>query len=226
MRARDISLHILPGYSEFPEIAKRLGPHKRGKSCWYIKGLSDVDKTALGDLIRAGVEDLRGQWPVEASWIQRDLQHLTHRETVSWNWGLKMIDEQGRATVPESVDVVVVGAGFSGMYLIKLIRELGLSVVVLEQGGGVGGTWYWNRYPGAACDVESYIYLPLCEELNFVPKEKYTHAPEILAHSRNIGEKYDLYKDACFQTEVTGISWQEDEKVWLIQTNRNDADDR
>ena len=67
MRARDISLHILPGYSEYSEIANRLGPHKRGKSCWYIKRLSDVDEAALGDLIRAGVEDLRGQWPVEAS---------------------------------------------------------------------------------------------------------------------------------------------------------------
>jgi len=63
-RARDISLHILPGYSEFPEIAARLGPHKRGKSCWYIKRLSDVDEAALCDLIRAGLGDLRGHWDI------------------------------------------------------------------------------------------------------------------------------------------------------------------
>lgn len=65
MRAKDISLHILPGYSEFPDIAARLGPHKRGKSCWYIKSLDAVDETALRDLIRAGLEDLGSQWEIK-----------------------------------------------------------------------------------------------------------------------------------------------------------------
>jgi len=90
-------------------------------------------------------------------------------------------------------------------------------------GGDFGGTWYWNRYPGAACDTEAYIYLPLCEELKFVPKEKYAHAPEILQHSKNIGEKYDLYANACFQTEVTAIEWDEAALNWVIRTNRGDA---
>ena len=76
-------------------------------------------------------------------------------------------------------------------------------------GGDFGGTWYWNRYPGAMCDVESYIYMPLLEELGYVPSEKYVHAPEILAHSRAIGEHYDLYSDALFQTEVTDLTWDE-----------------
>ena len=70
---------------------------------------------------------------------------------------------------------------------------------VIEKAGDFGGTWYWNRYPGAMCDVESYIYLPLLEEIGYVPKEKYSHAPEILAHSQAIGRHFDLYRDACFQ---------------------------
>ena len=71
------------------------------------------------------------------------------------------------------VDVVVVGAGFAGLYLLYRLRGLGFSTKVIESADDVGGTWYWNRYPGAACDVESYIYLPLLEELGYVPKEKY-----------------------------------------------------
>ncbi|MGI9432917.1 MAG: flavin-containing monooxygenase, partial [Myxococcota bacterium] len=85
-----------------------------------------------------------------------------------------------------------------------------------------GGTWYWNRYPGAQCDIEAYIYLPLLEELGYVPKEKYSHAPEILAHSQAIGRKYDLYRNACFQTEVTDMSWDEGEARWIVSTNRGD----
>ncbi|GIS20971.1 MAG: hypothetical protein CM15mP120_28870 [Pseudomonadota bacterium] len=81
----------------------------------------------------------------------------------------------------------------------RLIESGMQRVRIIEKGGDFGGTWYWNRYPGAACDVESYVYLPLCEELNFVPKEKYTHAPEILAHSRACGEKFNLYEYAAFR---------------------------
>ena len=84
------------------------------------------------------------------------------------------------------LDALIIGAGFAGLYQLHRLRDtLGLKTRVLEAGGGVGGTWYWTRYPGAACYTESYIYLPLCEELGFVPKEKYTHAPEILQHSKN-----------------------------------------
>ena len=104
-----------------------------------------------------------------------------------------------REPLTGQVEVVIIGGGFGGLITGARLRESGVeSIRIIEQGGDFGGTWYWNRYPGAACDVESYIYLPLCEELDFVPKEKYTHAPEILQHSKNIGRKYDLYKDACF----------------------------
>lgn len=128
-----------------------------------------------------------------------------------------------RAALEDEVDCIVVGGGFGGLLTAARLTESGVERVrIIEKGGDFGGTWYWNRYPGAACDVESYVYLPLCEELNFVPKEKYTHAPEILAHSRAIGEKFNLYQYACFQTEVEGMQWDEDSQRWTVFTNRGD----
>ena len=124
----------------------------------------------------------------------------------------------------DEVDVIVVGGGFGGLLTGARLTEAGIGRIrIIEKGGDFGGTWYWNRYPGAACDVESYVYLPLCEELNFVPKEKYTHAPEILAHSRAIGEKFNLYDYACFQTEVEGMRWSEEDQRWTVTTNRGDS---
>jgi cation diffusion facilitator CzcD-associated flavoprotein CzcO len=129
-----------------------------------------------------------------------------------------------REPLTDEVDVVVIGGGFGGLLAGARLREAGVQDIrMIEKGGDFGGTWYWNRYPGAACDVESYVYLPLLEELNFIPREKYTRAPEILAHSRAIGERFDLYKDACFQTEVTDLAWDNDASRWIVRTNRGDA---
>jgi len=123
----------------------------------------------------------------------------------------------------DEVEVIVIGGGFGGLLAAARLREAGVQDIrVIEKGGDFGGTWYWNRYPGAQCDIESYIYLPLLEELNYVPVEKYTHAPEILAHSRAIGEHYGLYDNACFQTEVTEMRWDEDAARWIVSTNRGD----
>ena len=120
--------------------------------------------------------------------------------------------------------MVVIGGGFGGLLAGARLREAGVKDIrVIEKGGDFGGTWYWNRYPGAACDIESYIYLPLLEEVGFMPREKYTRAPEILAHSRAIGEKFGLYDNALFQTEVTKMSWDEASARWIIETNRGDA---
>jgi cyclohexanone monooxygenase len=129
-----------------------------------------------------------------------------------------------RAALTDEVEVVVVGGGFGGLLAGARLREAGMSDIrIIEKGGDFGGTWYWNRYPGAACDIESYIYLPLLEEIGYVPKEKYTRAPEILAHSRAIGEHFDLYKGALFQTEVTAMRWDDDAARWVVETNRGDA---
>ncbi|WP_411287578.1 flavin-containing monooxygenase [Phenylobacterium sp.] len=129
-----------------------------------------------------------------------------------------------RAPLTDEVEVVVIGGGFGGLLAGARLREAGVADIrVIEKGGDFGGTWYWNRYPGAACDVESYIYLPLLEEVGYIPTEKYARAPEILDHSRAIGEHFDLYRDACFQTEVTDLTWDEAARRWIVCTNRGDA---
>jgi cation diffusion facilitator CzcD-associated flavoprotein CzcO len=128
-----------------------------------------------------------------------------------------------RAPLHDSVDVLVVGGGFGGQIAAARLREAGVKDIrIIEKGGDFGGTWYWNRYPGAQCDVEAYIYLPLLEETGYIPKEKYSFAAEIRAHARRIGETFDLYSKACFQTEIREVRWLEDEKRWLITTNRDD----
>src|SRR5580692_735616 len=129
-----------------------------------------------------------------------------------------------RAPLTDAVDVLIIGGGFGGLLAGARLREAGVQDIrIIEKGGDFGGTWYWNRYPGAQCDIESYIYLPLLEETGYIPKEKYSFAQEIRDHSRRIGEHFDLYKDACFQTEIREIRWLEDEKLWLVTTNRDDA---
>jgi cyclohexanone monooxygenase len=128
-----------------------------------------------------------------------------------------------REPLGDEVEVVVIGGGFGGLLAGARLHEAGFEDIrLIEKGGDFGGTWYWNRYPGAQCDIESYIYLPLLEELGTVPTEKYARAPEILAHSQAIGRKYDLYRGACFQTEVTELRWDEAAKRWLVSTNRGD----
>jgi cyclohexanone monooxygenase len=121
------------------------------------------------------------------------------------------------------VDVVVIGAGFSGLMAAARLKERGITNFrIIEAGGDFGGTWYWNRYPGAQCDIESYCYLPLLEETGYMPKEKYSYAPEIYAHTRRVGEYFGLYDDTIFQTRVSEVKWLEDAKRWQISTQRND----
>jgi cyclohexanone monooxygenase len=133
------------------------------------------------------------------------------------------VEPISREPLTDEVEVAVIGGGFGGLLAGARLREAGVrDLRVIEKGGDFGGTWYWNRYPGAMCDVESYIYLPLLEELGYVPRGKYSKAPEILAHSRAIGQHFDLYDNACFQTEVTELRWEEVTARWIISTNRGD----
>ncbi len=128
-----------------------------------------------------------------------------------------------RDPIEATIDVAVIGAGFSGMMAGARLKERGIEDVrIIEAGADFGGTWYWNRYPGAQCDIESYCYLPLLEETGYMPKEKYSYAPEIFEHSRRIGEYFGLYDNALFQTRVNEVRWIEDEKLWLVTTNRGD----
>jgi cyclohexanone monooxygenase len=95
-----------------------------------------------------------------------------------------------RAPLTDEVDVALIGGGFGGLLAGARLRQAGVeSVRIVEKGGDFGGTWYWNRYPGAACDIESYVYLPMLEELGYVPKEKYSRAPEIFAYCRRMAQE-------------------------------------
>ncbi len=128
-----------------------------------------------------------------------------------------------RAPVFDDVEFAIIGGGFGGLLMGARLREAGYQRIrVVENAGDFGGTWYWNRYPGAMCDVESYCYLPLLEELGYMPKHKYSFAPEILEHSRNIARHYNLYDDALMQTGVTELRWDEASARWVISTNRGD----
>ena len=123
----------------------------------------------------------------------------------------------------DEVEVIIIGGGFGGLLAGARFRQIGIeSIRVIEKAGDFGGTWYWNRYPGAMCDVESYCYLPLLEELGYIPKHKYSFAPEILEHSRRIGRHFNLYDNACFQTSVEGMKWDEKDERWIITTDRGD----
>lgn len=129
-----------------------------------------------------------------------------------------------REPMSDEVDVAIVGAGFGGLLTGARLRELGVrSIRLIDKAADVGGTWYWNRYPGIACDVESYVYMPLLEELGYVPSEKYAKGPEIFEHCRRIAEHYALYRDACLQTEVLEIRWDPAASRWVVATNRGDA---
>ena len=127
-----------------------------------------------------------------------------------------------RAPLTDFRTVVCVGGGFAGLVAGARLREAGIDVRVIEKGGGFGGTWYWNRYPGAQCDTASMVYMPLLEETGHMPTEKYVHGPEILAHCQRIAKQFGLYDDALFHTEVTGLQWDSSASVWVIGTDRGD----
>jgi len=128
-----------------------------------------------------------------------------------------------REALNDEVEVLVIGGGFGGLLAGARLRQEGVEDIrIIDPASDFGGTWYWNRYPGIACDIESYTYLPLLEEVGYVPKEKYSFGPEILDHSQAIARKFDLYRDVCFQTRVEELRWDEAESRWIVSTNRGD----
>jgi cation diffusion facilitator CzcD-associated flavoprotein CzcO len=128
--------------------------------------------------------------------------------------------------VPEEADAVIVGAGFSGMYMLHRLREMGLSTVVFEAATDVGGTWYWNRYPGARVDVESlsysYSFSPELEQ-DYPWTERYPTQPEILTYARYVADRFDLRRDIYFKTRVKAATWDEPSRTWQVRTEHEDA---
>jgi cyclohexanone monooxygenase len=124
----------------------------------------------------------------------------------------------------DHVTVAFIGGGFAGLVTGARLKEAGIDDVrIVEKGGDFGGTWYWNRYPGAQCDTASFVYMPLLEETGHMPSEKYAHGPEILELCQRIGKHFGLYDNALFHTEVVDLAWQEADSRWLVSTNRGDA---
>ncbi|MEM1335729.1 MAG: NAD(P)/FAD-dependent oxidoreductase, partial [Actinomycetota bacterium] len=127
-----------------------------------------------------------------------------------------------RTPITDHVTALFVGGGFAGLLTCARLKEAGVDVRLVEKGGDVGGTWYWNRYPGAQCDTAAFVYLPLLEETGHMPSEKYTHQPEILDHCRRIADHFDLYDDALLSTTVTSVDWDDEAQHWIVSTDRGD----
>jgi cyclohexanone monooxygenase len=128
-----------------------------------------------------------------------------------------------RDPISEDIDVAVLGGGFGGLLCAAYLKKAGVDDVrIIELGGDFGGVWYWNRFPGIQCDNESYCYIPLLEELNFIPSKKFADGAEIYDHCRRIGKHYGLYDSAIFSTQVRELHWDDAFKRWRVDTNRGD----
>ena len=137
-----------------------------------------------------------------------------------------MAPSEGNGSSDRSIDVLVVGAGFAGMYTLYKLRNLGFSAKVVERGDGVGGTWYWNRYPGARCDVESLNYsFSFDEQLeqDWTWSERYSPQPEILAYANHVADRFDLRKDIEFDTSVERAVWDGATGRWRISTSKGET---
>ena len=129
-----------------------------------------------------------------------------------------------REALTDECEILIVGAGFAGLLLWYRLKEAGFTDVrFCEKGGDVGGTWYWNRYPGIACDVESYSYLPLLDEMGYFPTMKFASGFEIFEYCQKMAEKFGFYDHCLFHTEVTDSQWNEEDQRWTVRTNRGDA---
>ncbi len=131
---------------------------------------------------------------------------------------------QARDPLDKEVEVLVLGGGWVGLMIAARLKEAGHDdLMIMDGAGDFGGVWYWNRYPGAACDIQSYLYLPLLEETGFIPPRRYSTAPEIFAHAQRIGKRYDLYPNALFHTWTKDMTWDEEASRWIVTTNRGDV---
>ncbi|MEE4284229.1 MAG: NAD(P)/FAD-dependent oxidoreductase [Pseudomonadales bacterium] len=178
--------------SYYDDIKKRFAEERDLRLAYRPEGTTQFTSDLSGDLAQYAVDPYSG--PAEA-----------------------------RDPINDAVEVLFIGGGFSALLTSARLREKGVeSIRIVERGGDVGGTWYWNRYPGVACDVVGYDYLPLLDEMDYVPVNHYSRGPEIFAHCQAIAKKYDLYDLAVFNTTVTSTIWDEEDGLWHITTDRGD----
>ena len=169
----------------------------------HAKYLEERDKRLIPG--RAAIRDLTGE-NLFTKYREDPFTPFEHREPLF-----------------EETDVAVVGAGIGGIVTGANLRKVGMErVTIIDQAGGFGGTWYWNRYPGVMCDVESYIYMPMLEDLDYIPTKKYAFGDEIRENLEAIAKKYDLVNDALFHTGVQRTEWDEESARWILHTDRGD----
>ncbi len=177
--------------------------------------MSTIDKDALKERYRAE-RDKRLRADGNAQYVEIS-GHLRHYADDPYT---EVVD---REPLRDHVTFTFIGGGFAGLVTGARVKEAGIDDVrIVEKGGDFGGTWYWNRYPGAQCDTASMVYMPLLEECGHMPSEKYAHAPEILEHCQRIGKHFGLYDGALFHTEVTDLVWDDDASHWIVRTTRGD----
>jgi cyclohexanone monooxygenase len=180
-----------------------------------MTGVSEIDKEAL-----------RARYAAEREKRLRpdgNEQYLQLKDQLAHYLDDPYTPRVEREPLTDHVTVAVIGGGFAGLVTGARLKEAGVDDVrMIEKGGDFGGTWYWNRYPGAQCDTASFVYMPLLEETGHMPTEKYAHAPEILEHCQRIGKQFGLYDDVLFHTEVKDLTWDEERRAWVIATNRGD----
>ena len=128
-----------------------------------------------------------------------------------------------REPIRDRVEATVIGGGFGGLLSGAKLREAGVrDLRMIDEGGDFGGTWYWNRYPGIHCDIEATVYMPLLEEVGYVPKWRYAPGEEIRQHCIAIANRFELYDDTMFHTRVTELTWDDEAAEWTVKTDRGD----
>ncbi|GAB6902238.1 flavin-containing monooxygenase [Kineosporia succinea] len=183
-------------------------------------GSSDTDLDGID------IEALRARYAHERDRRTRSAQPRQYRSAAGeFGYYAKdpYIARLSREPVDDQVDALVIGAGFGGLLTGAALREAGLgSVRLVDEAGDVGGTWYWNRYPGIHCDIEASVYMPLLEEVGTTPSMRYAPGEEIRLHAVALAERYKLYEHALFQTRVTALTWRDDTQDWVATTDRGD----
>src|SRR5262249_55689601 len=188
------------------------------------RGREEVKMASEAEVLEVDVEALKARYREERERRVRtegEAQYLEVEDDLADYWETDPYsDPIVRDAISEDLDVAVLGGGFGGLMASANLRREGIGDFrIIEFGGDFGGTWYWNRYPGVQCDIEAYCYLPLLEEVNYVPKERYSFGQEIYEHCQRIGRHFGLYDSALLGTMVRALRWDGSLARWRLRTN-------